>query len=62
MKPTIQALVLGMLLAVPAFAQEQAQTTDNKPQAQVTTPAPAPPAKDPNDWKRPLKDIKFREF
>ena len=28
-------------------------------QAPAPTPAPTP---DPNQWKRPLKDIKFREF
>ncbi len=61
MKRTMQALVLGMmLLAVPALAQETKQNP--APIATTTAPAPAPPAKDPNDWKRPLRDIKFREF
>lgn len=67
MKRTLTALVLGMLLMVPVLAQEQPKATTNTT-AQVVSPAPVPaptptaPVKDPKHWKKPLKDIKFREF
>lgn len=77
MKRSAQALLLGvMLLTAPVFAQDkpkadttpaptaQVTTQTQAPAPQVTAPAPQQPApaKDPKDWKRPLKDIKFREF